>query len=91
MGAENVIDWLTGDDTITLSLTQEKYRNKIKRLAEQYPDEVDYIVNEDGSVFAHVPVRWLKISPPRKVEMTEERKRASIEALAAYRESKTHK
>lgn len=74
MGQENVIDWLTGDDKVTLSLTQEKYRNRIKKLAEQYPDEVDYMVNSDGSVFAHVPVSWLKISPPRKVELTEEQR-----------------
>ena len=88
MGQENVIDWLTGDDKVTLSLTQEKYRNRVKKLAEQYPDEVDYFANTDGSVFAHVPVSWLKISPPRKVELTEEQKKARAEMLAVYRKSR---
>ena len=64
MGQENVIDWLTGDESITLSLTQEKYRNRVKELAEKYPSKVDYMVNSDGSVLAHVPVEWLKINPP---------------------------
>ena len=71
MGQENCIDWLTGSDKITLSLTQEKYRNRIRKLAEQYPDEVDYMVNKDGSVFAHVPVSWLKIYRPRDVSEEE--------------------
>ena len=35
---ENCIEWLTGQDTIVLSLTQERFINKIGRLRKKYPD-----------------------------------------------------
>ena len=37
---ENVIEWLTGQHTISCTLSQTKYINKIKKLAENHPDKV---------------------------------------------------
>lgn len=44
--------------------------------AEKYPQECEILHrNDDGSIFAHVPLSWIKIGPPRKVELTDERKK----------------
>ena len=37
---ENVIEWLIGQYTISCTLSQTKYINKIKKLAENHPDKV---------------------------------------------------
>ena len=73
---ENVIEWLTGQDRVALTLGQEKYINRVKRFAEKHPGEVDLVENTDGSVFAHVPLSWIKITPPVQREMTEEEREA---------------
>ena len=79
---ENVIEWLTGEKRILLTFNQQKHVNLLKRLAKDYPEEVDIELNVDGSVFGHVPVNWLRISPPRKVELTEEEKEQFKERMA---------
>lgn len=60
---ENAIEWLTGDDTISVSLTQKKYINKVKKLAVKHPNLVSILKeNSDGSIFAHLPLKALKLS-----------------------------
>ena len=83
---ECVIDWLTGDEKIALSITAQALRNRIKRLKESHPDEVDYVENKDGSIFAHVPVGWLKINPPKN--LTEEQREAIGKRLNEARASR---
>lgn len=66
--AENVIEWVKDGDRATLSLSQRRTISRVKHLAEQYPEECQIVAeNKDGSVCAHVPVSWVKISPPREV------------------------
>ena len=98
MEQENVIEFLKGEKTATISFTQGKYANKIKRLAEEYPDDVrivheakKVIVTEDGgeteaiqSIVAHIPVRWVRIAPPRK--MSDEQREAARQRLLDYHE-----
>lgn len=81
---ENAIEWYTGEDIMTLSVTQIKFKNKIKKLAELYPNEVQIIAeNEDGSIYCKLPLKYLKIQKPR--EYTEEEKKIMAERLAKYR------
>ena len=43
-------------------------KSKLMRYAKERPDEVKVMaVNKDGSAFFHVPVSYIKVSPPRKV------------------------
>lgn len=66
MNEENAIEFYTGDDYMTVSFTRAKYVNRVKKLAEEYPDEVSIeAVNEDGSICATLPLSYLKISHPR--------------------------
>ena len=58
---ENAIEFYTEDETATLSLYRKRFINRIRKLKEQRPDEVDIVENTDGSIFAHIPVSWIKI------------------------------
>lgn len=79
---ENVIEFLRGEDRATVTFSQGRYVSKIKRLAAKYPDECQIVAeNKDGSICAHVPVKWVSVNPPRKVEMTEEQRRAFVERM----------
>ena len=73
----------------------EEYRQKnnrlvqaIRKLAEKHPEDCRIIVdNEDGSICAHVPVSWLRISPPR--QYTEEQRQQMGERLKQNRSENT--
>lgn len=66
---ENLIEWITGSKTATVTFSQKKYVNRIKRLAEKHPDAIEIVAeNEDGSITAHVPVKavHLTVYTPKK-------------------------
>lgn len=73
---ENVVEWLTGQDCITLSLTQERFINKARRLKKRFPDKVKIKTNKDGSVLAKLPLSALKFSiiEREEKEYTDEQK-----------------
>ena len=86
--AETVIEHLEGKKTWTISTDERTWKNKLAKLAEQHPAEVECVaVNRDGSVMYHVPASWVKVRPPRKVNMTDEQKVALTERLKLARES----
>ena len=80
---ENVIEWLRDEKRATLSLSQRRTISRVKQLAEQYPEECQIVAeNKDGSVCAHVPVSWVKISPPAvRTETQREAARRAMEDL----------
>ena len=66
MAKENNIEWLLGQETATATLSQGRYISQIKRLAEERPDDVKILYeNQDGSILAQFPVKYLKIRAPR--------------------------
>lgn len=73
------IEWIKGAEYAGATVPSgTALKSKLLRLAEKNPDEVKIIVeNKDGSLFAHVPVNYIKISPPRQV--SEEQKEAASE------------
>lgn len=74
---ENAIEFLYGDKQATGTFCSPKFVNRLKKLAENNPDECKIVAeNEDGSIVAHFPVKWVRVSPPRKIDMTEEEKDA---------------
>lgn len=82
---ENVLEFLSGQKTITVSFCQEKWINKVKKLKENYPNDVEIIAeNEDGSICAKLPAKFLKLSPPKKV--SEEQRQAASERFKKMRE-----
>ena len=81
---ENVIEWLNNDNEVTVTLNQRRYISKVKKLQEKYPDEVRIVVeNKDGSIVAKLPIKYIKISAPRKV--SEEQRNQARERFKEYR------
>lgn len=81
---ENVFEWLNGQDIITVTLSQKKFINKVLKLAKEFPDEVTIDkINYDGTVLAHIPLRYLRISRPR--ELSEEEKELARQRLNSYK------
>lgn len=78
---ENNVEFLTGQRKVTFTFTARKYINRIKKYKESHPDDVDFVENSGGSICGHVPLKWLKISPPRKVELTDEQKAERSERM----------
>ena len=57
---ENAIEWYNGEDIITVTLSQKKFINKIQKLAKENPDEVIIDkINQDGTILAHIPLKYL--------------------------------
>lgn len=66
---ENAIEWLRDQRTATVTITQQTLKSRLLDLAEEYPNEVKIIAkNHDGSICAHIPRTWVKITPPRRID-----------------------
>ena len=92
---ENMIEFISGTRTATVTFTNRKHISRIKKLYEERGDEFKYYhENEDGSVCAKLPLKWIKINAGSKPgtrakrEMTEEQKQALRERLAKGRTKK---
>ena len=86
---ENVIEFLNGQKRTIVTLSQGRYKTKVEKLAKERPDECKILArNPDGTILAHVPTSRVKISPPRKVEMSEDRKEELRKQLANARNKK---
>lgn len=84
---ENVIEWYNGQDIMTVTLSQKRLINKVMKLAKEYPSEVRIDrVNDDGTVLAHLPLKYLRFSRPR--ELSEEEKLKAKERLLSYKNKK---
>ena len=71
---ETSIDYT--DYTVAVVSTDEpKWHRRLRKFREQYPDQV-HIKYEpetnDGNMVATVPVKWVKISPPKRMNYTDE-------------------
>lgn len=86
---ENVIEFIKDAETAGVTLTQGRYKSRIEKLAKEFPEECKIISrNKDGSLFAHVPVTWIKINPPRQLsELQLENARNALEIARAGREN----
>lgn len=88
---ETCVNHIDGDQTVTFSSSETKWINKITKLHESHPDEVKIIREPEhnyGTIYAEVPQKWLKISPPRQMNYTDEQRAAMAERLSAAREKR---
>ena len=85
---EFCIEWIKGNDYAGVTVPSgTALKSKLMRYAESKPDEVKVMeVNKDGSAFFHVPVSYIKVSPPRKV--SEEQREAAGERFRRMWEEK---
>ena len=66
---EFCIEWIKGNDYAGVTVPSgTALKSKLMRYAQERPDEVKLIAeNKDGSAFFHIPINYVKVSPPRKV------------------------
>jgi len=85
---ENVIEWVTGQQHVSCTLTQQKFINKIRKLRDESVENVPvFIENHDGSIFCHLPIEMLKIGKKRKIEISEERRAELAEHMRSMHKS----
>lgn len=87
---ECVIEWIRGDKEATVTFAgHTKYNTKVRKLAEQYPDEVKIVAtNKDSSIVAHLPVSYIKIGKPKQMNYSEEQRQVIADRLKSIRENK---
>ena len=89
--SENMIEFISGTRTATVTFTNQKHINRIKKIYEERKDDFKYFKeNTDGSVCAKIPLKWIKINAGSKTGrvMTEEQKEAARIRLQKVRENK---
>lgn len=85
------IGWRKGDKFAEVDTPHCRIKSRLAKLHEKFPDEFGcYIENPDGSLYAKIPVKWIRINRPsgHHHEFTEEEKAANAERLRKYREEK---
>ncbi len=74
-----------------MSTDERRWINKLHKLAKDRPDEC-IILQEpdynDGFIYAKFPQKWVRVNPPKTVNLTPEQRIARAEALIAAREAK---
>lgn len=65
---ETVFEHISGYDCVGVSTSERSWKTKILKLKAKFPDDVRIVAeNADGSLYAKVPYKWVKISKPRHV------------------------
>lgn len=79
----------TDDKIGFFSSDERRWINKIHKLAETHPDEVTILKepkDNDGCIYAKLPIRWMKIQPRVGRKLTDEQKQIAAERLRASRQ-----
>ena len=72
-----------------VSSDERRWINKLCKLAEEHPQECVVLKNAEdngGFIYAKVTQKWVKISPPRQVILTDEERQRRRDLLARARE-----
>ena len=88
--SECAIEWLRGDKVMTVTFPGGTAEcNRIKEYAQKYPEDVKIShLNADGSIVARVSKKYIKITRPKKLTLTDEQIAEKAERLRQWRESK---
>lgn len=90
---ETTVNYINTDEYLTFCSSEKKWINKINKLHEAHPDKVRIIHSAEsnhGMIYADLPKNWLKVSPPRQVNYTDEQRAAMAERLAEARNRQTN-
>lgn len=83
---ENVIEFIENEKRATVTFSQGRFKTRIRKLAVEHPEECQIMKeNKDGSLLAHVPVSWIKITPLAK--RTEEQREKARQRMLKMRQS----
>ena len=75
----------TGREYVNFSSDEHKWITRVRKWAAEYPDQVTIEYEpetNDGCICAKLPVSWMDgIKPPRKVNITDEKRRVLSEQM----------
>lgn len=75
---ENCIEWIKGSEFAGVTASEIAFKNQVLELAKKRPEDVKIIaMNNDGSIYAHVPRKYVKLRAPRI--LTEEQRAELVE------------
>ena len=85
---EFAIEWTKDRDYAGVTVPSgTALKSKLMRYSQERPEDVKLMAeNKDGSAFFHIPINYVKLSPPRKV--SEEQKKAAGERFRKMWEEK---
>lgn len=80
MDDKNCIRWHKDQEQATMTLSQRRVIFRVEKLAASRPEECQIIArNPDGSVYAHIPVSWIRINPG--MQLTEEQREKLADSM----------
>ena len=74
----------TNTETAYFSSDERRYVNKVRKLKEQYPEQVRIIAEpeeNDGCIYCELPSRWFTIRVPKKMNYTDEQRAEMAERM----------
>lgn len=73
---ENVIEWVRRGKVATVNFVAEsKNASRIRKYAQEKPDECKIVSDGNGAIVAHIPSKWVNIRPPRQMNISDERRK----------------
>lgn len=72
---ENVIEFIEHEKTAYVTFSEEKFINRIKKVAERNP-ECKILEKTKSHIYASIPVEWIQIRP--KARFSDEQRKAMI-------------
>ena len=81
-----------GDDKGYFSSNERRWINRIQRLSEEHPNECVILKapeNNHGFIYARMPTSWLKVKPPKKIEMSDEQRAALADRMRKLRQAES--
>ena len=78
----------TSKDEMFFSSTEHVWHSRILKLKEEHPDEVTIIKlpeENDGVIYAKMPVKWLKIQPKRTRDISNEEREEMRDRMTKLR------
>ena len=88
---ETSFDYLDVDDYAIFCTAERKWINKIIKLKESHPDDINiknYPEGNGGYIVAEVPKTWFKFGPPRQVNYTDEQRAILAERMSNVRKNR---
>ena len=77
---ENCIEWHKDQEQASMTLSQRRVISRVEKLAASRPEECQIVArNPVGSIYAHIPVSWIRINPG--MQLSEEQREEKAAAM----------
>lgn len=80
---ETTVDRVEGETFLYYCTSEKKFRNRLRKQMEQYPDEIEVRYDDGTTLDVKLPISWFREPKPpiKRNPMTEEQRAAAIARL----------